>query len=193
MWNGKSPGDRETQETQGPQETGGIPIRTAGRQGCLPHVPYYYTTLGYHISPTLSRNCLVYRFLLRVRILYWCLRVILYAPGMVCRYDPGPGWSAWTWAVCIDPGPLGHMMDSPCAWAIWNDPGLFEKYIKYKNVTKLVWTQDLTILILNHMTQYSNKHLFVTLTWENREKAQLSIPYTPCTGLLVNSGSKNQK
>jgi hypothetical protein len=54
------------------------------------------------------------------------------------------------------------MMDSPCAWAIWNDPGLFEKYIKYKNVTKLVWTQDLTILTLNHMTQYSNEHLFRT-------------------------------
>ena len=35
---------------------------------------------------------------------------------------------AWTWAVCVDPGPLGHMMDSPCAWAVLrsisNDPGL---------------------------------------------------------------------
>jgi hypothetical protein len=36
---------------------------------------------------------------------------------------------AWMWAVCFDPGPLGHMMDSPCAWAVLrsisNDPGLF--------------------------------------------------------------------
>jgi hypothetical protein len=35
---------------------------------------------------------------------------------------------AWTWAVCVDPHPLGHMMDSPCAWAVLrsisNDPGL---------------------------------------------------------------------
>jgi hypothetical protein len=31
--------------------------------------------------------------------------------------------------VCVDPGPLGHMMDCPCAWvvlrSISNDPGLF--------------------------------------------------------------------
>ena len=60
-------------------------------------------TLGYHISPTLSRNCLVYRFLLRVVILDWCLWVILNAPGMV--------WGC-------DPGPLGHMMDYPCVWAV---------------------------------------------------------------------------
>src|ERR1700689_1412901 len=52
-------------------------------------------TLGYHISPTLSRNCLVYRFLLRVVILDWCLRVILNAPGMVHGCDPGPGM-IWT-------------------------------------------------------------------------------------------------
>jgi len=36
---------------------------------------------------------------------------------------------AWTWAVCVDPGPLGHMMHCPCAWAVLrsisNDPGLF--------------------------------------------------------------------
>ena len=49
------------------------------------------STLGYHISPTLSRKCSVYRFLLRVVILDWCLRVILNAPGMVWGCDPGPG------------------------------------------------------------------------------------------------------
>jgi hypothetical protein len=25
---------------------------------------------------------------------------------------------AWTWAVCIDPGLLDHMMDYPCVWAV---------------------------------------------------------------------------
>ena len=24
-------------------------------------------------------------------------------------------YGAWTWAVCVDPGLLGHMMDSPYA------------------------------------------------------------------------------
>jgi hypothetical protein len=29
---------------------------------------------------------------------------------------------AWTWVVCVDPGSLGHMMDSPCAWAVFKWP-----------------------------------------------------------------------
>jgi hypothetical protein len=36
---------------------------------------------------------------------------------------------AWTWAVCIDPGPLGYMMDCPWAWdvlrSISNNPEPF--------------------------------------------------------------------
>ena len=51
----------------------------------------FEVTLGYHISPTLSRNCLVYRFLLKVVILDWCLQVTLNALGMVWGCDPGPG------------------------------------------------------------------------------------------------------
>jgi len=90
-------------------------------------------TLGYHICLTISSNCLVQRFLLIVAILYWGPRVII-----ICTWDGLWMWprsrddmdhGAWTWAVCVDPGPLGHMMDSPCAWAVLrsisNDPGLF--------------------------------------------------------------------
>jgi hypothetical protein len=44
--------------------------------------------------------------------------------GMKGDQDHG----AWMWAVCVDPGPLGHIMDSPYAWAVLrsisNDPGL---------------------------------------------------------------------
>ena len=76
-------------------------------------IRYWLPTLGYHISPTLSRNCLVLGFLLRVVILYWCLRVILNAPGMVWGCDPGPGLT-WTMA-------LGHGLCfmTQVHWVMW--------------------------------------------------------------------------
>ena len=67
-------------------------------------------TLGYHICLTISSNCLVQRFLLIVAILYWGLWVII-----TCTWDGLWMWprsrddmdhGAWTWAVCVDPGPL---------------------------------------------------------------------------------------
>jgi len=79
------------------------------------------TTLGYHISPTLSRNCLVYGFPTKSSDFGWVTRVIPHAPGMVWGCDPGPGLTrtmALGRGLCFLTRSIGLYDGLPCAWAV---------------------------------------------------------------------------